>query len=176
MSQDKQHTLLQELNATADGFLKSLDGVPADRWTYSPSPDIWSVSQTAEHTTTVFRGVQRLLATKLLDQPFPPGTRSPVTDEAIVMAMFDRSLRTAAPQVVIPKGRWATREELSAAFIEAREQLVRWFNDVTVDLRGYQSDHLVIGTMDGVQWLIFVAAHTERHTRQILEFRRTQGW
>lgn len=176
MSQDRHHTLLQELNATADGFLKSLEGVPADRWAYTPSPDVWSVSQTAEHTTTVFRGIQRLLATRLLDQPFPPGARSPVSDEAIVTAMFDRTRRMEAPPAVVPKGRWTTREELSAVFIDAREQLVRWFNAVAVDLRGYHSEHLVIGTMDGVQWLIFVAAHTERHTRQILEFRQSQGF
>jgi hypothetical protein len=47
---------------------------------------------------------------------------------------------------------------------------------VTVDLRGYAAPHLVMGQLDGVQWLLFAAAHTERHTRQIIELRQAGGF
>jgi hypothetical protein len=134
------------------------------------------VEQTAEHTVAVFRNIQRLLAKKLLERPLPPGEKSPVSDEAIIRAMFDRSKRFEAPEFVIPKGRWATPGEMIAALTDAREQLLQWLDETTVDLRGYTADHAMIGQMDGVQWLLFVAAHTERHTRQILEFRRVHGF
>ena len=168
--------LRDELIATSDGFLQSIEGTPEDRWLFSPSTDVWSVGETAEHTAAVFRGIQRLVSTKLLEQPLPPGTSSPTTDEFILGAMFDRNTRRNAPEPVLPKGRWTNQADLVAAFTESRNQLTAWLAEVTVDLRRYSSKHLALGELDGVQWLIFAAAHTERHTRQILEFRREAGF
>jgi hypothetical protein len=169
------HGLSAELGATTDGFLRALDGVPADRWSHSPAPDVWSVGQTAEHTATVFRGIQRLMMGKLLQQPLVPGSTT-MTDDQIIRAMSDRNRRLPAPEPVLPRGRWATREELVGAFVESGELLLKWCSEVTVDLRGYAAPHLVMGQLDGVQWLLFAAAHTERHTRQIIELRQAGGF
>jgi hypothetical protein len=172
MSHDR---LLDELTATSDGFLRSIDNLPPDRWTYTPAQDVWSVGQTAEHTATVWRGIQRLVTGKLLEQPRPAGS-SGLSDDFIIRAMFDRSRRYPAPEAVLPRGRWATPEELAVAFTESRDLLVRWLPGVTVDLRAYSAPHAIMGPLDGVQWLLFAAAHTERHTRQILELRKAAGF
>jgi len=176
MSLARHDTLLQELTGTSEGFLRSLEGIPGDRWSYAPAPEVWSVEQTAEHTVAVFRSIQRLVAKKLLERPLPPGEKSPISDDMIVRAMFHRGRRYEAPEFALPKGRWATPGELIAAFLEARELLLKWLDETTVDLRSYTADHAMIGQMDGVQWLLFAAAHTERHTHQILEFRQHEGF
>ena len=134
------------------------------------------MGQTAEHTAAVFRNIQKLLTTKLTDRPLPEGSRSSITDEVIVMAMFDRSKRYQAPTFVVPKGRWANPGELITAFTTARQDLLTWLDTTTIDLRGYGADHVRFGLMDGVQWVLFAAAHTERHTRQILEFRQANAF
>jgi hypothetical protein len=114
--------------------------------------------------------VQRLLATKLLEQPLPPReSAARVTDDLIVKTMFDRSTRRPAPEAVLPKGRWATPEALAGDVITARDAMLEWLVGVQEDLRSYGAPHPVMGTLDGVQWLLFVAAHTQRHTRQIAE-------
>jgi hypothetical protein len=172
----KYDKLRHELTATSEGFLRSIEGTPVDRWLFSPSAGVWSVGETAEHTAAVFRGIQRLLSTKLLEQPLPPGAGSPTSDEFIVRAMFDRSTRRNAPEPVLPRGRWTNQADLVAAFTDSRDQLTAWLAQVTVDLRRYSSKHIALGELDGVQWLIFVAAHTERHTRQIQEFRKEVGF
>jgi hypothetical protein len=77
---------------------------------------------------------------------------------------------------VQPTGRWATQAECTAAFIEGDEQLKRWFTGVTDDLRLVGTVHPVLGMLDGVQWLLFLAAHTERHTRQVREVRGMMGF
>jgi DinB superfamily len=172
MSHDR---LLHELTETSEGFLRSVDSVPTDRWTYAPAQDVWSVGQTAEHTATVWRGIQRLVTGKLLEQPKSPGSPA-LSDEFVIQSMFDRSRRYPAPEAVLPRGRWATPAELVAAFTESRDLLIRWLPEVTVDLRAYSAPHLIMGPLDGVQWLLFAAAHTERHTRQILELRKAAGF
>lgn len=176
MSATRHDRLVQELTATSEGFLRSLEGIPDDRWNYSPSPDIWSVGQTAEHTAAVFRNVQKLVSTKLLQQPLEPGEQVRLSDEGIVMRMFDRNTKFDAPTFVAPKGRWATQGELIAAFLQARVDLLKFLDESTADLRAYAFDHVFMGPMDGVQWVLFAAAHTERHTRQILEFRQAQAF
>jgi hypothetical protein len=168
--------LLQELTAAAEDFVRSFDGVSPDQWTFKPAPEIWSVGETAEHTAEVFRRAERLLTTRLLSMPLPaePGTR--VTDGLIVQAMFDRSRRFPAPEMVLPKGRWATQAELRSAFLASRNTLATWLGEQTADLRAFGVPHPVMGLLDGVQWLIFAAAHTERHTRQIVELRQRAGF
>jgi hypothetical protein len=43
---------------------------------------------------------------------------------------------------------------------------------VRVDLRGVAVPHPVFGLLDGVQWLFFAAAHTERHRAQLIGLKR----
>ncbi|HSB54839.1 MAG TPA: DinB family protein [Gemmatimonadales bacterium] len=176
MPATRHDLLVQEITQTTDGFLKALDDVPEDRWNYTPSAEVWSVGQTAEHTAGVFRGIQRLLQKKLLDNPFPEGVRSPIGDEVIVQSMFNREKRYNAPEFALPTGKWTSREPLVTEFVESRRLMLAWIDGVTEDLRAYFAPHPMIGTMDGVQWLLFAAAHTERHTRQIIEFRRSAGF
>jgi len=175
---ERHERLLSELTATSDGFLQSIREVNPVQWLYKPAPEVWSVGETAEHIATVFRGVQRLLTSdKIREQPLPPRSSGQrVNDESIIRAMFDRSRRMDAPEPVRPRNRWSNREELTEAFLASREELVRWFGAVDYDLRLYGSPHLVMGTLDGVQWLLFVAAHTERHTHQILGVKQGPGY
>jgi hypothetical protein len=169
--------LRDEVAAASDRFIAALAGVSPAQWSWKPDPDRWSVSETAEHTAVVLRGVQRLLATKLFEQPLPPReSAARATDDLVVRMMFDRSKRRPAPESVLPKGRWATPEALAGDFVAARDALLEWLAGVQYDLRSYGAPHPVMGTLDGVQWLLFVAAHTERHTRQIIEAKTAPGY
>jgi hypothetical protein len=169
--------ILHELTGTTDSFIAVLDGVSPAQWTFQPAPETWSVGQIAEHTTAVLRSSQRFLTTKLLQQRLPPDPPGPrVTDEQIVNRMFDRTRRFSAPETVQPKGRWATREELLHAFVESRNTLAQWCAPLTINLREFGTPHPMFGLLDGIQWMVFIAAHTERHTHQILELKRVQGF
>jgi DinB superfamily len=176
MSTHPYDALLHELTAATEDFLRSLEGVAPERWQFKPAPEVWSVAEAAEHTAVVFRGSERLLTTRLLGMPMPaePGER--ISDTQIVQAMFDRTRPMTAPVTVLPKGRWSSVEELRTAFVTSRNTLASWLREQTVDLRGFGAPHPAMGLLDGVQWLLFTAAHTERHTRQIVELRHKHGF
>lgn len=165
-----------ELSRTTDHFLESLQGVPPERWGWTTAPTIWSVGQAAEHTAGVFQGIQRMMAKKLLQSPLAEGAAPAVKDERILQAMMNRGKKYPAPEFALPTGRWASREVLEADLRASRQALLEWIEGVEVDLRGYGLPHPIIGLLDGVQWLLFAAAHTERHTHQILDFRRAAGF
>ncbi len=168
----RREVVLQELRATTDGFLKAVAEVNAAEWEFKPAPERWSVAETAEHTTVVLESITAMITTRLLEQPLPPRESSPrITDDQIIRLMFDRSKRRDAPATTLPSGRYTSRDAVVTAFMASRDRLSEWITTTEADLREFGSPHPALGKLDGVQWLLFVAAHTERHTRQILETR-----
>lgn len=168
--------LLDDLRASTAEFLATLDGLTRTEWTWKPAPETWSVYEIAEHTCTVQRGIERLFTTKILEQPFGEEVPPPRwSDDEVVRMMSEGTGPLRAPEMVRPKGRWTTREEIAAAFTASTEALVAWVRSHDVDLRGYGSSHPMLGMMDGEQWLVFVAAHARRHARQVRDLRRRYG-
>lgn len=168
----RRERVLTELQATGDGFLNALAGITEIEWSFKPAPDRWSVSETAEHVTVVLQSVTKLMTRKLLQLPLPPRESAPrIGDDQIVRLLFDRSKRREAPEALHPTGRFGGVETTLSAFTLTREELSDWIRTTNADLREYGSPHPLLGKLDGVQWLLFAAAHTERHTRQIQETR-----
>lgn len=162
--------ILTALNLSSRRFLAVLDGITEDQWEYRPVPDRWSVAETAEHTGVVLRGIERLCTTRMLQMPLAaddPARRMRDGDATRLMA--DRSRAVVAPEMVRPKGRWATRAAFTADFLNSTDGLIAWARGCTVDLRSIGAPHPVLGALDALQWLEFVAAHTNRHARQIEE-------
>jgi len=53
-------------------------------------------------------------------------------------------------------------------FLKSRAQTVA-FLESTPDLRGHVADSPLGQPMDAYEWVLFMAAHSQRHTKQILE-------
>jgi DinB superfamily len=155
-------------------FLETLEGVTDDRYVQRPGPQRWSLAENAEHTTVAIRGVERMLTTRILQQPFPPEQRR-LEDLTISRFLNDRSRAVTAPEMVRPKGRWTSIGEMSLALTASTDGVVAWSNTTDADLRGFGSAHPLLGLLDGVQWVTFLALHTRRHGTQALEIRREIG-
>ena len=108
--------------------------------------------------------LQQLLAAPL------PADAPPFDDAAISAGMFETA-GPAPPGLAEPKGRFATRAEGIAALIEIRDELVAWARATRADLRAHALPHPVFGVFDGVQWILFAAAHTDNHLPQLRALR-----
>jgi DinB superfamily len=51
--------------------------------------------------------------------------------------------------------------------LKSRQRTIEFLQS-TPDLRAHVSDS-PLGPLDGYEWLLFIAAHSERHTKQMLE-------
>lgn len=162
-----------QMRAATAEFLATLDGISRSEWSWKPAPDAWSVYEIAEHTCTVQRGIERLFSAKLLGQPLTDDTPQPQhSDEDIARRLAAGGRPVRAPEMVNPKGRWTTREEIAQVFTASTEAHIAWVKaHADTDLRRYGSIHPMLGMLDGVQWLIMVAAHTRRHAQQVREVR-----
>ena len=167
---------LAGLSSAAENFLQTMRHVSEVEYLLEPAPGRWSLALNAEHTTVVIRGVERLFSTRLLAQPLAandPARR--VRDEDMPQLLVNRERTIDAPQMVQPKGRWVTRESMAEALRASVRGLAEWAGGVSADLRGYGAHHPVFGPLDGIQWIRFLAIHTDRHAKQAEEILRALG-
>ncbi len=145
-------------------LLDALEGVSEQTWRLRPAEGAWSVAETVEHVVLANRLICSRLAA-LPAAPFPPGV--PRLDDAAISAdIFDGA---APPPVDLaePKGCFASRAEGIAALVDTRERLLARARGTGADLRACGLVHPVFGVFDGVQWILFAAAHADNHLPQL---------
>jgi hypothetical protein len=96
-------------------------------------------------------------------------------EEVILSVIPDRSKKATAPEPLVPKGSFASKAALIEAFKAARAKTLALAGGTT-DLRAYGMAGLPVGEVDAYQGVLFLSAHTERHTRQIDEVKATAGY
>jgi hypothetical protein len=89
--------------------------------------------------------------------------------------MTDRSRKATAPEPAQPKGRYATKAEVLAAFRERRDATIRYVEQTEDDLRGRMFAGAA-GEMDLYEFLLVISAHTERHLAQMKEVMESPGF
>ena len=148
------------------------------QWTWAPDHRTWSASQIAEHLVLMDETAAQLLGERfnLLEALSFTDEKRVRKDAMIPIATVDRQTRIEAPERIRPTGRFANRAACVAAFTAARDALVTVVRTSSVDYRERGRAHPLLGMFDGVQWMIFVVAHTSRHLAQLAELRAQPGF
>jgi len=155
------------LSETRKGVEDATKGFTEAQWKFKPAPDRWSVAEVVEHLALIEDVVRDILG-KLPQAPAPAPDRNVKEVDAMVLAKVpDRTTKFQAPEIAQPTGRWTPAGALEH-FTASRAQTTALLESMP-GLRAHILNHPVFGPLDGYQWIIAVAAHTERHTKQILE-------
>jgi hypothetical protein len=159
---------LRYLAETRSGVLDAVKGLSEAQWKFKPAPDRWSVAEVVEHLALIEDILTQNILGNIGKAPAPSPDRDPKQIDATILAkVVDRSTKFQAPPPAIPTGRWTPAVALEH-FFNGRDQTVGLLES-TPDLRRHAIDHPVFGPLDGYQWVLAVAAHSARHTKQILE-------
>jgi len=167
LSQADRDKGLQYLEQTRDGVIAATKGLSDAQMKFKPAPDRWSVVEIVEHITKVEDGIFLNVTEKVMKAPAGAPDRDPVKIDAQVLAVVpDRShKRQSAPQFV-PTGNLTPADAVDH-FLKTRAKTME-FLESTPDLRAHVADS-PLGPLDAYEWLLFTSAHSERHTKQILE-------
>jgi hypothetical protein len=167
---DKEKALAY-LESTKKGVLEATKGLSEAQWNFKPGPERWSVAEVMEHIATSEDFLRGLGEKQVKDVPV--GTPLPEADqkkddEMLLKGMPDRTQKHQAPEPLKPTNKYGSGEAARKHFIESRATTVAFLKD-TPDLRGHLADSQMGMKMDGYEWVLAVAGHSERHTKQILE-------
>lgn len=177
LDQADRKVLLDHLNRSSAEFLESVDGLTKEQWNYKPAAGVWSIAECAGHIVLSEDFLRGIIEKKILSAPASTKrvAERKVLDEKVIKMVTDRSFKVKAPEPLIPNGRFATSEEIVAAFRRSREETIALAKSRD-DLRGHAAPHPVLKELDAYRWLLFLSGHTMRHTAQIQEVKANAGF
>jgi hypothetical protein len=165
------------LQQTQNLVVGATKGLSKEQWNFKPAADRWSIAEIVEHMVLAQDFVLGPIRQQLTKAPAPGEGNDRRIDEIVINQIPDRTAKFKAPDVLQPTGRWtpsASMDRLLKDYAQLTEYL-----ETTPDLRQHAVDSPSLkavskgaySSMDGYQWILTAAAHTERHTKQILEVR-----
>jgi len=162
--------LVAYLEKTAKEFLRSIEGLTPQQWSYKPASGGWSIAECAEHISlaedALFGMDQGMLKAPAKPND-PPRTRE--MDEKLIAMLTDRSKKAQAPEMLKPSGKFPTPASAVTQFTEKRGRSIEFAKTTQEDLRGRVQKNQLFGDVDAYQFLLFMAAHSSRHTAQLNE-------
>lgn len=178
LTQRERDYAMSQLHATRKGFLDAIADVSEDQWNFKPAADRWSIAQAAEHIVLSEDMLFNLATKRLMGTPAAPEKRSTikVTDEELFRATTDRSQKANAPKELEPAGKFKSKAELISAFKRDRDRTISYVEKTADELRDHIAPHPAYGALDAYQWLVLLAAHSARHTDQILEVKAAPNY
>jgi hypothetical protein len=163
------------LQKTRDGVADAVKGLSEAQLKYKPAPERWSCAETLEHIAKA----EDLIFTSVTDQIMKapagaPGRDTAKIDGMVLMLIPDRSHKAEAPAPLVPTKAWEPAETLQH-FLQSRAKTIAYVEN-TQGLRDHVADSPLGQPLDAYEWLLFIGAHSERHTKQILEVKADPGF
>lgn len=167
------------LEQTRTGILGATQGLSKEQWHFKPAAGSWSIAEILEHVVAVQNIVksraQDLVAGQIGNAPAADRDHQ-VMDEMIVYRFPVRFAKFQGPDAARPTGQLSPLEALErfGENCSALAEALDWAGLRGAVLEAPPMKAISQGkydSMDGYQWLLAAAAHTERHAKQILEVR-----
>ena len=172
MNPEQQAFLLSNLEASRAALERAVSACTEPEWSTKASPESWSVSECSDHIVTT----ESLILLRIGKLPeIPEETYSEaesVQKDQIILQIAERTGKAEAPAPTKPASRFASNEEMLAAFHSTRERYLLLVQDNPAWLRGRFLNHPMLKKLDGYQWILSASCHTLRHVAQIEEVRQ----
>lgn len=159
----------EHLMQTKERLLGLIDGLSESQLNFKATPVSWSIAECVEHLTiseNMFDGMLQ----GALKTPANPAMRDSVkmTDDALLRIITSREQKVKTHEPFKPSGKFGSHEETLETFVAKRKEHIKYVKKTKDDLRNHYGQ-LPFGTIDGLQILLFMSGHTERHVAQMEE-------
>jgi DinB superfamily len=168
VSQAEKDRALQYLESTKKNIEEATKGLSEAQWNFKPGPDRWSVAQVMEHIAAAEDFLRGLIQEQVMKAPADPSRDLKKTDDAVLAMVPDRSHKAQAPEPLVPTNRFGSPDGSMKHFVESRATTEQYLK-TTNGLRDHAIDSPLGMKLDGYEFVLLIAAHSERHTKQIME-------
>jgi len=159
---------LAYLETTKKGVLDATKGLSEAQWNFKAAPDKWSVAQCSEHIAAAEDFIRGMIVENVMKAPAAPDRDIAKVDAGVMAMIPNRSIKAHAPEPLVPTNRFGSPEGSLKHFVESRRTTEDFLKE-TPDLRAHAVDSPLGSKLDPYEWVLYIAAHSERHTKQILE-------
>jgi hypothetical protein len=161
-------SLIELLESGRQDVLGAVEGLTEVEALAKPSLDRWSALECLEHVVIVEERFQGWLenGTPIASVPRPEN------ESRLFSMVTDRKSRVAAPEAVVPSGRYSALKEAVAAFNATRDRSVNLVKERGEALYTIGARHARFGDLNGVEVIHLLVGHAGRHAAQIREIRQ----
>jgi uncharacterized damage-inducible protein DinB len=168
-TQAEKDKALQYLESTRQGVMDATKGLSAAQWNFKSAPERWSVAEVMEHIAAAEDFIRGNITENVMKAPARPAAEDvKALDDMVVAKIPDRSVKAQAPEPLKPTNRFGSPEASLKHFLESR-QTTEAFLTSHNDLRDHATDSPLGKKLDAYEWILFLTAHSQRHTKQMLE-------
>jgi hypothetical protein len=171
LSKADKKNAISYFKETQQDLAKEIKGLSETQLNWKPADSVWSVANCVEHIALSEKNLFDW-AMGTLKEPANPAKRSELkmSDEQIKQMISNRSHKVKTREGFIPTGQFGTAEQTFAVFKERRAAAIKYIKTTGDDLRNHFAE-TPFGLVDTYQLMIFLSAHTKRHTLQIAELK-----
>ncbi len=168
LTQADKDKAVQYLESTKKDVLDATKDLSPAQWNFKPAPDRWSVAECMEHIAAAEDYIRGMVVEKVMLAPAVPGRDVVAIDAAIIANVPARTTKRQAPDEIKPSNRFGSPQGSIDHFVESRAKTEEFVKN-TPGLRDHAADSPAGTKWDAYEFVLLIAAHSERHTNQIKE-------
>ncbi|MEP3208944.1 MAG: DinB family protein [Maribacter sp.] len=160
---------IKELTKSHDRLTNAIEGLSETQLNFKASAESWSVAECVEHLA-ISEGMLGGMLQGALKTPADASKRDSVqiSDEKLLGMITSRAQKVKTNEAFEPSGKFGSFGESLKEFKDKRKAHIEYVKMTSDDLRNHYGK-LPFGTIDGVQIILFMSGHTERHVAQMEE-------
>jgi len=176
VTDEERSMVVGELERSRDMLSESVAGLSEAQLNFKSSEEAWSIAECVEHLAISEKAFGEMLK-GALGAGADASRRAEVkmTDGDLLNIIRDRSNKIKTSEPFEPSGKFGNHEETLGAMVGMRNAHIAYMQETQDDLRNHYGE-LPFGTIDGLQMILFMSGHTERHTSQIVEIKQSDGF
>lgn len=167
MDTTKRTYLIDTLKESETNLLAVIEKVDEAGFLSKPNENTWSMAELVEHLIITDTGL--LQSIKKKGEHIRETTPETVSDEIILKVIPKRDRKVTAPDFLVPKGRFKSKAEAIQAFRHTRATIENFVATTDLPLEKIAFKHFLLGLVNGEGWIVFMAGHCQRHTKQMEE-------
>lgn len=155
---------------TEAGVINSIIGLSDAQLNFKPAPDKWSVLDCVKHIAITEQSLWQM-TNGAIATAVNPEKRSEIkaTDEQVVEMIESRARKVKTTTPMEPKNTpYKSLHEALESFVKSRSKLINYVKSADADLRNHVVN-MGFASFDAYQMILFIGAHSNRHTQQIEE-------
>jgi len=168
VTQAEKDKALAYLESTKKDVLDATKNLSPEQWNFKAAPDRWSIAECMEHIAAAEDYIRGAVETGVMKAPAVPGRDIAAIDAGIIANVPERKNKLQAPEAIKPTNRFGSPQASVDHFVESRATTENFLRS-TPGLRDHAADSPTGQKWDAYEFILLIAAHSERHTNQIKE-------
>lgn len=174
VTDEERKNAIAYFKETQKALADEIKGLSETQLNWKPADSVWSAAGCVEHIAISEKNLFDWFS-GIMQAPADPAKRSEVkmSDDMVKTMLTNRTFKVKTREGFYPTGLSAAQS--LTLFNERREALIKYMSETKEDLRNHVAQ-TPLGVVDAYQLLLFLAAHTKRHTLQIAEVKANPGF